>query len=326
MIFTITCDQFNLGTVFLIWSIHYLTGKKNFYFAKNNVKIEIPDNPLLRGITAHKFLPNHGSSIQEFNEVLEKVKLEMKQGELNHIKYTPKAATILDYHVDKNSFHEHAQSLGLKTINVSCDGLQHLIGFLRFNHEQPNWQGNMETIRKHCTHYWPDFFKNPEIFNNNLNTLHDIREGIAFHVRPYDFWADHERKHLDFVKHTRFEDLLFQGQDELSRILSFLKLDCDQTKLESWSQVHEVWKENLGHYIAFTNDIELIIENTLANKSMDLQKYKLDVLKEGVLLHLLMFKHDLNLVIDIEEFPNNTQDLYKLLGKNPRTGIQKIYD
>ena len=53
--------------------------------------------------------------------------------------------------------------------------------------------------------------------------------------------------------------------------------------------------------------------------------YKMDVLKEAVLLHFLMFKHDLNILIPIDRLPQDTSEIYKLLGKNPRTGIKKLY-
>ena len=59
---------------------------------------------------------------------------------------------------------------------------------------------------------------------------------------------------------------------------------------------------------------------------MDLKKYKMNVLKEAVLLHLLMFKHDLNFKKQIEKIPNNTKDIFTLLEKNNRTGIEKLYD
>jgi hypothetical protein len=52
----------------------------------------------------------------------------------------------------------------------------------------------------------------------------------------------------------------------------------------------------------------------------------MDVLKEGVLLHFLMFKHDLNIKIKTEVLPKNTKEILELLGKNQRTGLAKLYD
>lgn len=58
---------------------------------------------------------------------------------------------------------------------------------------------------------------------------------------------------------------------------------------------------------------------------MNLGKYKMDVLKEGVLLHFLMFKHDLNLNTKIDILPANTKAIAELLGKNKRKGIENLY-
>ena len=69
-----------------------------------------------------------------------------------------------------------------------------------------------------------------------------------------------------------------------------------------------------------------IIYNIVNKQDMDISKYKMTVLKEGVLLHFLMFKHDLNLKTRVETLPGNTKDISYLLGKNDRTGIQKLYD
>ena len=325
MIFTVTCDQFNLGTNFLIWSINYVTGQKNFYLAKDNKTIDIPDSPLLNGITAHKIFPNHACNIDEYNERLRLIESNSLDEKFNHIKYTPNAPTIEKYHSDKNAFHKYVNGLKYKTINVTCDRLEHLIGFLRFNHENADWQNDIDTLKKHCKHYWPDFFQHPEIFKNNLQTFHDLREGIAFNIRPYDFWKGHQIEELDLVRHYKFKDLLFKGQDQLLKILEFLDLEYNKGKLQKWLLVHETWKNNLGHYIIFANDIELILENILHNQSMDLTKYKMDVCKEAVLLHLLMFKHGLNIGVSIESLPKNTKDILPLLTANERSGIQKIY-
>ena len=54
----------------------------------------------------------------------------------------------------------------------------------------------MDLVKKHCLHRWPDFFTNKEIFDDKLESFHDIREQIAFNIRPYDYWTqmDHEEE------------------------------------------------------------------------------------------------------------------------------------
>jgi len=39
-----------------------------------------------------------------------------------------------------------------------------------------------------------------------------------------------------------------------------------------------------------------------------------------------MFQHDLNLKVKMEILPQNTKQIFALLGKNQRTGLEKLYD
>jgi len=324
MIFSVTTDQFNLGTVFLIWSIHYITGKKEFYQKKTDTKEIIPENPLLNGITAHKMRPNFCRSFESFKKVINKISSD--EG-LNHVKFTPKADTLEKYHNTNKEFHEISKKHGVKVINMTCRKFQHLVGFLRYDREEPNWQNNIDTVKEHCKHYWPHFFEKAEIFPNRLNTWHDIREGIAFNIRPNDFWTHmHERNTDKIIYHCQAEDLLKGGTKEILNILKFLNCEFDQDKLNSWCAIHKTRSNNLKHYINFCNDINTIVENIISNKYIDLEKYKMDVLKEGVILHFLMYKHDLNLNTTIEKLPSDTRKIFSLLEQNRRTGIEKLYD
>jgi len=322
-IFAVSCDQFNLGTVFLIWSIHYLSGQDNYYHIRKKSNQTLTNNPL-KGVTAHRMDPNDFTSIDSCRKIINN-QLNFGPG-LTHFKYTPMANTIKDYHKHNKLFHELMYKHKIKTINITCKKLQHLIGFLRFNTEIPNWQNDIEKVKKHCEHYWPDFFINREIYKENLETLHDIREGIAFNIRPYDFWEQYDLNYKAkniFV--CQFENLVFKGEEVFKSVFQYLETSINEEKIQNWHIVHQQWSTTLSHYINFCNDLELIVENIVSGKSMDLTSYKMDVLKEGIVLHLLMFKHDLNIMTIIERMPDNTREIFKLLGKNPRTGIKNLY-
>lgn len=323
MIFAITGEQFNLGSVFLIWSIHHLTSQKKYYLQKNKSIEEIPSNPLLNG-TAHRMSPNHSKSIKTCEDI---IKLLRFNENLNHLKYTPLANSIEEYHEYNKKFHASMIKHNVKVINISCQGLQHLIGFLRFHREVVDWQKDMDTVKEHCRHYWPHFFDNTEIYNDKLDSWHDVREGIAFNVRPYDFWKSFTGRNThENIYHCRFEDLLLDGKGTFVKILDFLELNYNKELFNDWCQIHDKWSSNLKNYVYFCNDIEKIVENIISNKPMDLTKYRMDVLKEGVLLHFLMFKHDLNLNTPVEKLPTDSQKIFKLLEKNQRTGIANLYD
>ena len=323
MIFTVTTDQFNLGIAFLIWSIHNITGNKQYYDFKTGKTKDIPEDPLHNG-TAHKMNPNSCGTLESFRSILN---MPQTNATINHIKFIPKANSIIEYHEINRRLKQLSTEKSIKVINITCQRLQHLIGFLRFDTEHSNWQSDMEMVKSHCQRYWPRFFDNAQIFKDKLNTWHDIREGIAFNIRPYDFWTHYENKDHDKMIYTyQVEDMIRSGKSEMIKILDFLGLDYKKEDVDNWCKIHDIWKENLEHHIEFCNDIDSIVKGIIKNRQMDLTKYKLDVLKEAVLLHFLMFKHDLNLNTNIDKLPLDTKEIYKLLGKNTRTGIEKLYD
>ncbi len=323
MKFTVTTDQFNLGIMFLIWSIHKVTGNKEFYYDKTDSKKNIPNDPLING-TAHKMTTNSCSSLEAFESLLDRLPADQT---MNHIKFIPEAESIQQYHDKNRRLQQLSKAKQIKVINITCRNLQHLIGFLRSHIEKPNWQNDMDMVKKHCERYWPRFFDNTEIYKDKLNTWHDIREGISFNVRPYDFWTHYEEnEHNEMMYTCQVEDMILSGKEEITRICNFLGVNFNVEDVDEWGDIHNVWRKNLQHHIEFCNDIDSIVEAIVTNRQMDLSKYKLDVLKEAVLLHFLMFKHDLNLNTSTDKLPLNTKEIHGLLGKNIRTGIAKLYD
>jgi len=323
MLFTVTCDQFNLGTHFLIWSVHYLSGNDKYYHFVEDEKMEIPKDPLMEG-TAHVFSANESIDL---DDILLKFDLHLRSSDnLNHIKYHPLVKSIKEYHDCNKKFQKSMTAHRVKTINITCSGLQHLIGFLRFDTAKSKWQEDIETVKKHCGHYWPDFFNDREIYEDNLETFHDIREGIAFRLRPYEFWEHFDsRSSMENMMTYDFYHFITKGEKIIRDVMDFLGLSVNDDRIKHWNDVHKRWGVELVHYLHFCNDIEHIVENIVSNRYMSLSQYKMNVLKEAVLLHFLMFKHDLNLSSRTDQLPNNTQEISKLLVKNTRTGIKKLY-
>jgi hypothetical protein len=323
MIFIVTGEQFNLGSHFLIWSIHHLSSQKKYYRQQGQSIETIPPNPLIDN-TAHKMFTNHCRSIQSCQDTVE---ILSDSTNLNHIKFTPKKKTIEECNVEVLKCHSLMTANGIKVVNTTCNGLQHLIAFLRFSYQVANWQSNIDQVKEHCKHYWPHFFNNPEIYLDNLTSWHDIREGVAFNLRPNDLIrSSPERINGEMILHYKFEDLLLDGKVTIEKILKFLDLPYSDQILDDWCHIHTKWSIDLKHYIYFCNDIHEIVNNIVLERPMELVKYKMDVLKEGVLLHFLMFQHNLNLKTKIETLPTNTLEISKLLGKNNRTGLEKLYD
>jgi|TARA_R110001592_G_scaffold105724_1_gene297326 hypothetical protein len=323
MIYSITNDQFNLGNTFLIWSVHYLSGNDDYYDIRIDAKRPIPDNPLLEGVTAHKMKPNFVRTIDSFLDVLDRIP---KDHTINHIKFQIKARSLEQNYSTNHELQMLSSSKGIKCINMTCADNQHLVGFLRHDREQPQWQKDMDIVTEHCKHYWPYFFKNASIFQDRLETFHGIRENIAFNLRFNDFWTHFpQRSDSELVYHCQYNDWVKDGLNEMKKVLQFLGLECKEERIDTWCEIHAVWSWIHTPYLDFCNDIHEIIECIVNNKSMDLTKYNLDVLKEAVILHLLMFKHDLNLKLPVDHLPQDAQLIFSLLEENQRIGLEKLY-
>jgi len=322
-LFAVCCDQFNLGTTFIIWSLHYVTDQTEFYSLEKDRVCSIPNNPLRNG-TAHSMEINEVKSITKIKDTIDQLKAN---GNFNHFRFVPKENSLVEYSQQNEKFQEAMATHNIKVVNIGCERLQGLIGFLRYNTEDLSWQNDMKKVKKHCLKYWPSFMENSHIFPNRLNTWHDIRENIAFNIRPYDHWKQWKDKKStrENVHDCKFKSFLFDPEKEISNILKFLGIS-PMKRIAQWLEVHHKWLANIGHYIVFCDDIEKIISHILNNQDMDLGKYKMTVLKEAVLLHFLMYKHDLNLHTKVEHLPKNAKDICKLLTKNNRTGIEKLYN
>jgi len=323
-IFSITNDQFNLGNVFLIWSVHYLSGGDDYYDVRIQAKRSIPDNPLLKGITAHKMKPNFVRTIDSFLDVIDQIP---NAHTLNHIKFNITARSLEQHHKTNHELQILSSSKGIKCINMTCVHDQHLVGFLRHDREQPQWQKDMDTVSEHCEHYWPHFFDNASIFQDRLKTWHDIRENIAFNIRLNDFWQHLPlRTDMELVYHCQYNNWVKDGLREIKKVIKFLGLECREDRVDKWCEIHAVWRQSHIPYLDFCNDLHRIIECVVKKRSMDLTKYKLDVLKEAVILHLLMFKHNLNLKMPVDHLPGDTRLIFSLLEENQRTGLEKLYN
>ena len=323
MIFSITNDQFNLGNVFLIWSLHYLSGGDDYYDVRIDARRSIPSNPLLKGITAHKMEPNFVRTIENFNEVVD---LMPNDDTVNHVKFNIKARSLEQHHATNHELQELSASKGIRCVNLTCSDHQHLVGFLRHDIEVPQWQKDIAMVKSHCEHYWPNFFDNASIFEDNLEKWHGIRENIAFNIRLDDFWTHFPaRPENNFIYHCQYSRWVADGQNEIRNVMNFLGLECREDRMDAWRDLHETWKNSHAHYLDFCDDIEQIVDCIVKNKSMDLTKYRLDVLKEAVILHLLLYKHDLNLKMPVEQLPLDTKQIAAMLQQNQRSGLEKLY-
>ena len=326
--FAVTSDQFNLGSHFLVWSIYYLSGCKHYYQKGN--QITLPDNPMDKGAMAHEMKIKCPTSIEECREDIDVMSTTKNS---YHLRFIPAARTLKGYVETNQEFTKLTTYKKIKVINIRCRDLQHLVAFLRSHilpngstlKTHPNWQNDIDIVKEHCTHYWPNFFANRDMFSDNLNGWDGIREQIAFNIRPYDYLNSRIDEKNEYVLHCDFEEIVVSPLNAYKKIFKFLDYQFNDERVKSWMPNHENWAKNIIPTIRFCNDLHKIIDSILRGKEMDLKMYGMDVLKEAIILHLLMYKHDLNFKINIDKLPDSTLEISRLLHKNVRTGIANLY-
>ena len=105
--------------------------------------------------------------------------------------------------------------------------------------------------------------------------------------------------------------------------MDFCELPIDQARLDSWLVVYREWQQLQLNILEFTFNYQHIVDAIVNN-----WYYKLDNLtfeQEIVIQHCLIYQHGLNLQTwQLEKFPDNTQQLHRLLEPNTHK-IESIY-
>jgi hypothetical protein len=171
-----------------------------------------------------------------------------------------------------------------------------------------------------------DFF-----FSNSIDTWN--RLGLT------DVWDVRERRALDlrlnhneditFVAKLSFphqwiycQDLWSRGPDVVQKVMQFLDLAIVPERFDHWLLVYRKWQKIQMDAQEFDYNREHIVESIVNN-----WYYEIDLTfdQEVIIQHLLIYKHNLNLKTwQLTKFPNNTQELHKLLEPNSHP-IADIY-
>jgi hypothetical protein len=176
---------------------------------------------------------------------------------------------------------------------------------------------NQEDLVAQYINYF--FKKNKKEFSSNK--IWDQREMVAVLY------------HFDKLKIPGFSELyknsmphLYYNTDDiwndfpavLEEICNSLDLNIDQSRFAEWAEIYKHWR--LVHQPSFGRHLDRIVDSIVNNKYMLLDRFKIDFLKESIIQHYLIVKYNLNLKTwGLEKFPNNTQDLHKLLEPNIHT-------
>lgn len=326
----------SLGCTFVDWSIHYLSGQNTFYHAKNGL-LPVSSNPLT-GANAHGHLKNHPRGHKVTVQCIE----SLKQQQLPLLSFYPVPLTIAEAAVDlgidmSDTVSEHnfkniqnyVNQDFEKALNASIDAGCKLI-YVDHDHTVSQYF-NKRKSRESLIAKIPDgtsydsttikneyqnfFFKdNIQHWNNlGLNNIWDQREHEALCARPFEVWKFGQ----GFCKPHLWIDcreLWCNTESVLMNIFKYIELPIDQDRLLTWRNICAQWSAMQLDAWKFDLTYKRIVDSVINNWWM---KIDLTFDQEVVIQHCLIYQHNLNLKTwQLEKFPNNTQDLYKLLEPN----------
>ena len=332
-----------LGCTFLDWSIHFLSGQDKFFNIVDGI-LPISNNPI-QETNAHAHLKNHPLGSAETLKVIQalnKSDLELNSfypcnmsvlavlENLSDIDLTlvgKNYERIKKYQVDdyiKSLKYCTDQHIPIIYIKMNTD-LAYNMSVRSFDTRFLS-DTKLESVDQSYTDLIDIFFKENFMHwsaNNEFN-LWDFREFLALNLRPYDT-SDVDLNFNHFYLDVR--DLWFNLEYNIIEIFKFLDLSIDSDRLKKWIPVYYQWQKQHLKILNFYWNIDTIVKFIINNQSLDLNRYDLDICREAVIQHELIYKHGLTIKgWGLEKFPNNAQDLHKLLEPNTYHQIEDIYN
>ena len=342
MIFCVT-SPLSVGCTFLDWSIHFLSGQTDFFNAKHGL-VPLSTNPVTK-INAHGHLKNHPGGSKDAQDVIKKLK---QQERLTSIYPGPlqldRVASQLGIDITTISNNEWSQirsyqtadynqilhdvyQSDIKIIFISLDQSAALYLHSTRSFERMVFSDNKaessDEIRKEMDSV---FFKtSADTWTNlNLTNIWDLREQRALNIRPFELIVDCAESINLSIPHYWIDSRTwwYDGKNEIVSIMAWLELPIDAERFSAWEQVYNSWQQIQLNILKFQHNCAHIVTCIVNNWPMDID---LTFDQEVIIQHLLIYQHNLNLrTWKLEKFPNNTQELHKLLEPNIHP-VTKIY-
>jgi hypothetical protein len=327
----------SVGCTFFDWSIHFLSGQQNFYQADQQQWAPLSQDPVLE-INAHGHPKNHpGGSIKTQQQILKmhslpQDKLYSCYPTAYQINYVAKHLgipidlagdpenykKITEYtNNDFNSLFEFCHQTNTKLIFVSNNPSTPLYHLSLRNLDSgvlgnsiPKSVADAEKERNQV------FFKNSEKIWEELNLIDvwDKREQLALDTRPFLIPETNFDKMTFPHLWVSASELWYNGEQAALKMCKYLGLAVDQQRLNAWRHIYAKWQAKQLKLLEFCYSYQHIVDSIVNNWYYDID---LTFDQEVVIQHCLIYQHNLNLKTwQLTKFPNNTQDLHKLLETN----------
>lgn len=328
-----------IGGTFLTWTLHYLAGDDEYFYTPNRQWVSLSKNPLTK-TNAHNCMINHPSIYSEFVDCTALLTTVPPKSfhtvyfhQLHDLQFSRKP--IKNYNI-----HEDIQTI--TAINI-VQSISKLI-VVELPSEQALYMAKFEgrsfgnkindpsqcyaSFEEQYDDFFNTYFYNDKLKFNDIDNKWTYREFMSLNIRP--FMTNSVIPGIDLSKENYYINCfeLFNNLDtSIKDIFSFLGLTIADHRYEPWLTVYKEWQ--LIHYdrMLFCNYFDKIIHSIIHNQYMDLTRFNLDIVREAVIQHVLIYKYGLTLKSwGLEKFPNNTQDLHVLLEPNIYHQVEDIYN
>ena len=321
----------SIGATFVDWSVHFLSGRNIYYSIKEQQWIPLTVNPLTQS-NSHNHKKNHPSGWHDTKLAIEILKTqsdfvslypyplraekiaEILKITLKNLSVQDHASIVTYQHQDYKKLINECYQHDVKVVYIHCPN--EVIGYK--HHSRENQYSQYANDTNFINNEKQELLDN--IFFNNCSwgdTIWDKREKMALNIRPFDSTVENSIT-IDLTQPHHWvnsQDLWHNGENTLIQILNFLKIKLDSNRLDAWRSIYHKWQQIQYKSLKFTYNYKHIVDAVVNNWYYDISN--LTFIQEVIIQHCLIYQHGLNLKTwELEKFPDNTQDLHKLLEPN----------
>lgn len=319
-IITLLTDPSKGGT-FLSWSLHFLAGHDEYYYATGNRWLSLPHNPV-GSKNAHGFAPNQPTSYDRFCVVSDRLLNQPAKNfhtlYFHHFVERPWSKEFAD---TKKAI-EKSMSISHKLI-VLFNNPKNLLyeKSFRSRASAPSLidankilYTDSELFDDYVQYFFADSLEKWNALD--LTEIWDRREFLALNYRHQTMsiapLIDLSTKHFGIDCLQWFNT----GDTMIFDLFDFLEIKIDQNRLAMWIPVYQHWRKLHYQSLNFLWYFDTIVNYIVSGHDMDLSRFDLDIYQEAIIQHELIYTHNLNLkTFQLEKFTNTLQ-LHKLLEPN----------
>lgn len=327
------------GCTFVDWSIHFLSGQSQYFSVAENQWIDLSQNPV-NATNAHGHKKNHPEGYIETQRYLTKldsisnnaiyslypatlgIDIAVKQLNID-INQNDISPTVLDqikqYIIDDyNKLFDLCFSAQTKIVYVDIDPRtalyhQEFRNLDRFLYKR----AKPESINELDDEIQEMFFKKSQAQwkELKLTDVWDIRERLALDTRPFETFFSNFKFEKTYPHHwINCQVLWSHTVKTITKLMKYLELTIDSDRFKSWIPICQQWQQLQLDLVEFCYIQPHIVDAIVNNLYYEID---LTFKQEVIIQHCLIYQHGLNLKTwQLKKFPNNTQDLHKLLEPN----------